>query len=204
MCWTEGDTNSTTCGKISQLEVCQLLSSGPQVIYPMGLNGHEAPMVVSLPKSLAKGTTLIGGEPTYLKVSILHPTPEGQEPKAPCPTVVTSPPSIVPSSIKTPPPKAEREVSMMMEVRELLSRAVLGTSGHMSWNSTPKKLNPIVVLMPPPPKLGDLSGPVDTFSQMSTLDEAEMGEASLEEIPAAPSPIPKTPGPQQWHSHQRC
>ena len=42
----EGDTNSTTCGQIGQLEVCQLLSSGLQVIYPIGLNGCEAPMIV--------------------------------------------------------------------------------------------------------------------------------------------------------------
>ena len=65
---------------------------------------------------------------------------------------------------------------MMMEVRELLSRAVLDTSGHMSGNSIPKRLNPVVVLMPLPPKLGDLSGPVDTSSQVSTPDEAEMGK----------------------------
>ena len=58
----------------------------------------------------------------------------------------------------------------------------------------PKGLNPMVVLMPLPPKLGDLSGPVDTSCQVSTPDDAEMGEASLEEIPAAPSPKAGTPG----------
>ena len=68
---TEGDTNSATYGQICQLEVCQLLSLGLQVTYPLGLKGHETPMVVLLPRLLAKGTTLIGGEPTYLKVSIL-------------------------------------------------------------------------------------------------------------------------------------
>ena len=46
-----------------------------------------------------------------------------------------------------------------------------------------------------PPKLGDLSGPVDTSSQVSILDNTEMGEASLEEIPAGPSPTAGTPGP---------
>ena len=54
---------------------------------------------------------------------------------------------------------------MMVEVRELLSRAVLDLSGHMPGNLTPKGLNPVVVFMPPPPKLGYLSGPVDTSSQ---------------------------------------
>ena len=31
----------TPCRQISQLEVCQLLISGPQVTYPVGLNGGE-------------------------------------------------------------------------------------------------------------------------------------------------------------------
>ena len=75
---------------------------------------------------------------------------------------------------------------MTMEVRELLSQA---------GNSTPKRLNPVVMLTPLPPKLGDPSGPVDTSSQVSTPDDAEMGEASLEEIPTAASPIAKTPEP---------
>ena len=160
---TEGGTNSTTCRQISQLEVHQLLTSGLQVIYPMGLNGHEAPMIVSPPESLARGTTLIGGKLTYLKVSIPQPTPEGQEPKA-LPHGSHSSPIQAPNPIKAPLPKAEREVSMTVEVRELLSWTVLDMSGHVSGNSTPKRLNPMVILTPLPPKLGDLSGPVDTSS----------------------------------------
>ena len=82
-----------------------------------------------------------------------------------------------------------------MEVRELLSQAILDTSGHVSENSTPRRLNPVVILTPLPHKLGDPSGPVDTSSQVSDSDDNEMAEASLEEIPAAPSPTAKTPGP---------
>ena len=50
----EGGTSSAACRQISQLDVCQLLSSGSQVIYPVGLNGCEVPVILSLPKSLAK------------------------------------------------------------------------------------------------------------------------------------------------------
>ena len=53
----------------------------------------------------------------------------------------------------------------------------------------------MVALTPLPHKLGDPSGPVDTSSQVSTPDYAEMSEASLEEIPAAPSPTARTQGP---------
>ena len=81
---------------------------------------------------------------------------------------------------------------MTMEVRELLSQVILDTSHHVSGNSTPKRPNPMVVLTPPPHKLRDPSGPVDTSSQVSTLDDVEMAEASLEEIP---SPTIETPGP---------
>ena len=84
---------------------------------------------------------------------------------------------------------------MTMEVRELLSWAGLDMPGHISENSIPKRPNPMVILTPPPHKLGDPSGPVDTSSQVSSPDDAEMAEASLEEIPTAPSPTAETPGP---------
>ena len=57
------------------------------------------------------------------------------------------------SPIKTTLPKPEREISMTMEVRELLSRVILDMSGHESGNSTPKGPNPVVVLTPSPHKL---------------------------------------------------
>ena len=53
----------------------------------------------------------------------------------------------------------------------------------------------MVVLTPLPHKLGDISSPVDTLSQVGALDDAERGEASLEEIPTVPLPLAKTPGP---------
>ena len=84
---------------------------------------------------------------------------------------------------------------MTTEVREFLSRMVLDMSGQVSENSTPKRLNPVVIITPPPCKLGDPSRPVDTSSQVGTLDDAEMAEASLEEVPTASSPTAETPGP---------
>ena len=52
----------------------------------------------------------------------------------------------------------------------------------------------MVILTPPPHKLRDLSGLVDTSSQVSALDNVEMEEASLGEGPTTISPIAKTPG----------
>ena len=82
---------------------------------------------------------------------------------------------------------------MTMEVRSLLSRALLDTSGHGSGNSTPKRPNPVVILTPPPHKVRDLPRPVDTSAQVSTPDDVKMVEASLEEVPATIYPIAMTP-----------
>ena len=45
------------CGQISQLDVCQLLVAGPQVINPMGLNGCDEPVIIHLPEPLASGVS---------------------------------------------------------------------------------------------------------------------------------------------------
>ena len=66
------------CGQISQLEVCQLLVAGPQVIYPRGLNGHDEPIITSLPELLASGVSLSTGKSIYLGIDI--PSPPVEEP----------------------------------------------------------------------------------------------------------------------------
>ena len=39
----------TPCGHISQLKVYQLLAASPQVLYPVGLNGHDEPIITTPP-----------------------------------------------------------------------------------------------------------------------------------------------------------
>ena len=84
---------------------------------------------------------------------------------------------------------------MTMEVRELLSWAVLDTSELVSGSSTPKRWEPVVLVTPLPTKLEDFPWPVDTSSQVSAPDDAEMEDASLEEIPTPSSPTAEAPGP---------
>ena len=153
----------------------------------------QVPVIVSLPESLARGANLLGGKCIYLKVGITQSMAEVSEPKA-VPSGIC-PLTQMASSIKPTLPKAEEEVSMTTEVRELLTWTVLDISGHGSTNSTPKRPNPVVMLIPLPHKLGDIFSPVDMSSQVGALDDAEMGEASLEEIPTVPLPLAKTPGP---------
>ena len=66
---------------------------------------------------------------------------------------------------------------MNMEVRNLLSQAVLEMSGCGSKNLTLRRPNPVVVPM--------RQFPVDTSSQVSP----EVAEASLQDIPTSISPI---------------
>ena len=69
----QGGADMTTCRRISQLGVHQLLISGLQVAYPVGLNGHRDPLITSLPESLANGISLTRGRSIYLEINIPQP-----------------------------------------------------------------------------------------------------------------------------------
>ena len=146
----------------------------------------------SLPKSLANGISLTGGRTIYLEVNI--PQPMAEEPDQKVSPLGRCSSILMASPPETTPLKLEREVSMTMEVRSLLSRVMLDMSGHVLGNSTPKRPKPLVILTAPPHKLRDLSRPVDTSSQVGAPDDIEMAEASLEEVPTTTSPIAETPG----------
>ena len=71
------------CGQISQLEVCQLLVVGPQVVYPLGLNGCNEPVKTMLPEPLASSISLTTGEPVYLEINIPPSPVEEPDQKVP-------------------------------------------------------------------------------------------------------------------------
>ena len=158
-----GGTGSTACGRVSQLQVHLLLSSGSQVIYPAGLNGCEVLLITSPPEPTAKGINLLGCNLVYLKVDIPQSNMEGPELKA-LPLSGHSPSTLVASPLRPPLPKAQGEVSMTMEVKELLSQVGLDISEHASGSSTPKRWEPIVLITPLPNKPEDFPKPVDMSS----------------------------------------
>ena len=92
----QGGAEMNACRRISQLEVCQLLISGLQVTYPIGLNGHEEPIITSLPESLANGISLTGGESVYLEIDIPQSLAEEPDQKAlpigECSTIIIASP----------------------------------------------------------------------------------------------------------------
>ena len=92
----QGGAEMTACRRISQLEVCQLLISGLQVAYLVGLNGCEEPVITSLPESLANSISLTGGESIYLEIDIPQSMAEEPDQKAPpigeCSTIIIASP----------------------------------------------------------------------------------------------------------------
>ena len=111
-------------------------------------------MIASPSEPMAKGVNLLGGNPIYLKVDIPQPTIE--EPEFKALPLKSHPPSIlIISPVRPPLPKVEGEVSMTMEVRELLSWVALDKSKHASGSSTPKRQEPMVLDTPLPTKPED-------------------------------------------------
>ena len=83
----EGNTSNVPCRNICQLEVCQLLGSGSQVVYLEGLNRCQVPVITSLPESLSNGMTMLEGESTFLQVDLSQFATKEQE-STPCPLAV--------------------------------------------------------------------------------------------------------------------
>ena len=129
----QGKVQETFCGQISQLKVHQLLAASPQVIYPIGLNGHNEPIITTLPEPLDSGISLITSEHIYLGIDI--PSPPVEEPDQKMPPLEDIPTILITSPPKSPP---KSEGSMTTEVSNLLSCAVLEPSSCESQHSSPR------------------------------------------------------------------
>ena len=66
----QGNAEETSCEWISQLNTCQLLSTGSQVVYPSGLNGQDEPVITTLPELLSNSISIITSEHLYLEIDI--------------------------------------------------------------------------------------------------------------------------------------
>ena len=169
----QGKVQETFCGQISQLKVCQLLATGPQVVYPIGLNGHDEPIITTLPDPPDSTISFIASKHIYLEMDI--PSPPMEEPDQMMLPLKDIPTILITSPPKSPPKSKGR---MTMEVSNLLSQAVLEASSCGSQQSSPRRPTTAVVLMSPPQKPEGLLLPANTSSQASIDEEG----ASLEDI----------------------
>ena len=174
----KGKVEDTSCGQISQLDICQLLSTGTQVVYPSGLNEHDEPVITTLPELVSSGTSIIAIKHLYLEIDI--------PPKEELYTKVL--PIGKASIIQTTNPhksSPKPEGSMTAEVNHLLDWAIMEASSYGSEHSSLEKITMAVATMSPPQKSEVSVPPINTSSQASTEEE----EASLEDIPTNISPI---------------
>ena len=77
----QGKAKETSCGWISQLDIHELLSAGPQVVYPSGLNGHDEPIITTLPELLSSAVSII----TSISIWRLTSLPRGNLTPRSCP-----------------------------------------------------------------------------------------------------------------------
>ena len=65
-------------GWISQIKICQLLSTRPSVVFPMELNQGNQSVTIDLPESLHMGSSVINDKYPYIEVNIPTLVPKEQ------------------------------------------------------------------------------------------------------------------------------
>ena len=102
-------------GWISQLKVHQPLSAGPQVIYPVGLKGHDQLVTINLPELLHNGSSIMTDEHPHMRIDItVLSTEDPEHTTLPLVRVHTIPTATTP---KTP---WKPRISLTAEVDDLL------------------------------------------------------------------------------------
>ena len=157
-------------GQISQLQIHQLLSTRPLVMFPMELNGGDQAVNINLPGSLHAGSSVTSDEHPYIEVDIPPPTteekgstalPQGRQHYI---LAVTIP--------KTP---WKPRITLMVEVNELIDRGMTNNYDQESEHSVAADHATQVETSPPLKMEGSLL-PLETSSQTSV----EGTEASVE------------------------
>ena len=145
----QGKVEETSYGQISQLDVHQLLSARPQVVYPSGLNGHDEPIITTLLEPLSSGTSIITSEHPFLEIDT-KVLPIGEA------SIIQT------TNLHNPLPNPEGSITA--EVNHLLDQAMVEASSHESKQSSLEKINEAVATISPPQKSEVTVQPVDTSS----------------------------------------
>ena len=169
-----GKAEESPYGQISQLKVCQLLSAGPQVVYPVGLNGGNQPVTINLPELLHSSSSVTTDEHPYMRIDIPLPTPEEPEHTTlPLGGAQATPAATTP---KTP---WKPRTTLMAEVNNLLKQGMVDDFNCKSGHSAMGKEAATEADMPLLHKAEVPTPPLDTSLQASV----EEVEASLESNP---------------------
>ena len=175
----KGKAEESPHGQISQLKVCQLLSSGPQVIYPVGLNRLNQLVTIDLPEPLHSSSSITTDEHLFLRIDI--PLPSSEDPE--CSSLPLGGAHAIPTAT-TPRTPWKPRISLMPEVDDLLKQGITDNYNCKSEHSTMGKEAATDADVSLSHRVEVPAPPIDTSSQASM----EEGEASLESNPMNVSP----------------
>ena len=167
-------------GQISQLKVCQLLSAGPLVVFPMELNGGDQSVTIDLLESLHMGSSVITDEYPYIEVNIptLVPKEQGN-------TNLPLDEKYDTATADQPKTSWKPRITLIAEVNDLIGQGMMDNYDQESEHSTTAEV---------PSTEADTSSPskrekpvllLDTHSQASVAET----EASMESNLASAFPM---------------
>ena len=140
-----GKAEESSYGWISQLEVHQLLSTGLQVVYLVGLNRSDQPVIIDLPELLHSSSSITINEHSYLRIDIPLPTPEEPE-------CTTLPLGRVHATLAATTPKTswKPRITLTAEVNDLLNQGMADDYNCESEHSASGKETAMKSDIPPP------------------------------------------------------
>ena len=157
-----GKVEESPHGWISQLKVCQLLSTRPRVVYPIGLNGCDQLVTIDLPELLHSGSSITTDEHHLLHIDIPLPTPE--EPECltlPLGRAHATPVDNIPKTLWKP------RITLMAEVNDLINQGMADDYNCKPEHSTAGEEATAGTDILLPPKVEVSAPPLDTSSQAS-------------------------------------
>ena len=175
----KGKVEESSYGQISQLKVCQLLSTGPRVIYPVGLNGLNQLVTINLPEPLHNGSSITTDEHPLLRIDIPLPPSEDLG----CTSLPLGGAHAIPTAT-TPRTPWKPRISLTAEVDDLLKQGIKDNYNCESEHSAMGKEAATDADVSLSHRVEVPALPIDTSSQASV----EEGEASLESNPMNVSP----------------
>ena len=170
----QGKAEESPYGQISQLKVHQLLSAGPQVVYPVGLNGCNQSVIIDLLELLHSGSSITTDKHPHLQINIPLPTPE--EPECTTPLLDRVHATPIDTIPKTP---WKPRITLTAEVDDLLNWGMADDYNHEPEHSAIGEEAATGTDIPLPQKAEVPAPPLDTSSQVSV----EEMETSLESNP---------------------
>ena len=156
----QGKVEESPYGQISQLKVHQLLSTGPQVIYLVGLNGGNQLVTITLPELLHNGSSVTTDEHPHMGIDIPLLSPEEPE----CTTLPLGGVHPIPA-ITTPKTPWKPRISLRAEVDALLKWGMADNSSHESEHVTAEKAAAADAVISLSHKVEVSALPIDTSSQ---------------------------------------